>query len=130
MACANERDRYTERYTDYMTYMKSREVVDVAVEHAPCVIVLENLTNHRKTARDPIHDWPFNQLQEKIAYKATEAGLSVVTVDLAGTSATCRKCGCDDPVCRSGDTFDCLRCDYEVHADVTAAINIARHGGE
>lgn len=26
---------------------------------------------------------------------------------------------------RSGETFHCRRCDYEVHADVNAAINIA-----
>lgn len=121
MACSDER----ERYTDHMTHVKTREVVDIAVENAPCVIVLEELTNYRATAKDPIHDWPFNQLQEKIMYKATEEGIPTTKIDPARTSYTCRKCGCEEPMNRSGPAFSCLRCGYEVHADVNAAINIA-----
>ncbi|WP_228546165.1 RNA-guided endonuclease InsQ/TnpB family protein [Halegenticoccus tardaugens] len=122
--CLNEH----ERYTDHILNVASRRIVDLAADHAPCGIRAEKLTGYRDTADDPIHDWPYAAFQEKIAYKATAAGIPVVFVDPAGTSTTCRKCGQTDPEYRSGTEFACRRCGYEVHADVNAAINIARRG--
>lgn len=115
-----------DRYTDHITNVVSREIVDLAVEHAPCAIRIEDLTHYRETADDPIHDWPFAEIQEKIAYKATEAGIPVEVVDPRNTSVTCRRCGQTDPTYRDGVDFNCRRCRYEVHADVNASINIAR----
>ncbi|EMA17174.1 RNA-guided endonuclease InsQ/TnpB family protein [Haloarcula amylolytica] len=113
------------RYTDHITNVASKRVVDVAEEHAPAVIHLEDLTHYRETAEDPIHDWPFAEIQEKIAYKAHEAGIPVQVIDPRNTSVTCRKCGETNPAMRDGDDFECWECGYEVHADVNAAINIA-----
>jgi IS605 OrfB family transposase len=113
------------KYTDQVTDTVSRRVVDLASEHAPAVIRLEDLTNYRESASDPIHDWPFAEFQEKICYKATAAGIPVEFVKPRNTSITCRKCGQADPAARSGDSFHCRRCQYEVHADVNAAMNIA-----
>lgn len=115
-----------DRYIDHITNVVSREIVDLAVEHEPCAIRIEDLTHYRETADDPIHDWPFAEIQEKIAYKSTEAGIPVEAVDPRNTSVTCRRCGQADPVYRDGVDFDCRRCGYEVHADVNASINIAR----
>jgi len=114
-----------QRYTDHITNVASRRVVELAREHAPCRIHLENLTHYRETAADPIHDWPYAEIQEKIAYKAREEGIPVQTVDPAHTSITCRKCGATNPAFRDGADFGCWDCGYEVHADVNAAINIA-----
>ncbi|MDS0477913.1 transposase [Natrinema sp. 1APR25-10V2] len=114
-----------ERYTNHVTNTATREIVRLAERHTPAVIHLENLTDYRETATDPIHDWPYARLQEQISYKATERGIPVRFVDPAGTSTTCRKCGQRTPEARTGDTFHCRRCDYEVHADVNGAINIA-----
>lgn len=113
------------RYTDHMTHVASREIVDLAVEHRPCTIVLEDLTGYREAATEPIHDWPFAELQTKIAYKATEEGIPVVMIDAAQTSITCSECGSEHPKWRNGDTFNCRDCGYEVHADVNAAKNIS-----
>lgn len=119
--CRDEQRRYTEQVLD----TASRGIVDLAVEHKPAAIQIENLTHYRRTARDPIHDWPFALLQEKIAYKAKAEGIPVTAVEPRNTSITCRKCGQTNAEYRNGDEFKCTRCGYEVHADVNAAINIA-----
>jgi IS605 OrfB family transposase len=119
--CKGER----ENYTDHVTHAASREIVEFAREQMPCAIAVEDLTGYRETADDPIHDWPQHLIREKIAYKALEAGIPVVTVDPRNTSVTCRKCEQTDPAARNGPEFSCRRCGYEVHADVNAAINIA-----
>lgn len=115
-----------ERYTDHITNVASRRVVDLAREHTPAVIHLEDLTHYRETAEDPIHDWPFAEIQRKIGYKAREEGIPVQAVDPRGTSMTCRKCGSENPSARDGRDFHCLDCGYQVHADINAAINIAK----
>ena len=117
-----EQQRYTEQVLD----TASRRIVELAVEHAPAKIHLEDLTHYRETARDPIHDWPFALLQEKIAYKAAAEGIPVTAVAARNTSVTCRKCGQTNREYRDGADFSCARCGYEVHADVNAAINIAK----
>ena len=113
------------RYTDHITNVASRRVVDHALEHAPAVIYLEDLVHYRETAKDPLHGWPFAETQTKITAKATEEGLPVMTVDPRYTSTTCRQCGTVDEGARDGREFHCRLCGYEVHADVNAAINIA-----
>lgn len=121
----NARHSY-QNYTDHITNVASRRVVDLAVEHKPAAIQLEDLTHYRQRARGAIHDWPFAEIQEKIAYKATEEGIPVTAVDPRGTSTTCRKCGADNPSAREGHDFRCFDCGYQVHADVNAAVNIAQ----
>lgn len=113
------------RYTKQVTHTATRRIVDLAADHAPCVIRIEDLTDYRETATDPIHDWPYAMLQEQLAYKARDAGIPVEAVDPANTSITCRKCGETNPQMRDGTEFECWECGYEVHADVNAAINIA-----
>lgn len=120
--CRDEQRRYTEQVLD----TASRRIVDLAVAHEPAKIHLEDLTHYRETARDPIHDWPFALLQEKIAYKAAAEGIPVSAVEPRDTSVTCRQCGQTNREYRDGADFACSRCGYEVHADVNAAINIAQ----
>lgn len=114
-----------QQYTDHITNVASRRVVDLAVEHAPCRIQMEDLAHYRETATDPIHDWPYAEIQDKIVSKAKEEGIPVTIVDPRNTSITCRQCGETNPAMRHGDDFECWECGYEVHADVNAAINIA-----
>lgn len=114
------------KYTDHVTNIVSRRVVDLAVEHKPCQINLEDLTHLRETADNPIHDWPYAEIQEKIISKAQEEGIPVTMIDPRNTSMTCRKCGEVNPAMRSDRDFECWECGYEVHADVNAAINISK----
>jgi IS605 OrfB family transposase len=113
------------RYTEQETHTASRQIVDLAAAHAPCLIRLEDLSGYRETATDPIHDWPHGMLAEQIAYKAREARIPVEAVDPSKTSITCRRCGATNPAFRSGNDFRCGVCGYEVHADLNAAVNIA-----
>ena len=114
-----------ERYTDHVTHTAASRIVELAREYAPALIRLETLTHYREQAKEPIHDWPFSQLQEKIAYKAEQNGIPVERVDASYTSQMCRKCGNRDAEQRDGDRFYCPNCGYEIHADVNAAMNIA-----
>lgn len=114
------------RYTDHITNVASRRVVDFAADHAPSCIHLEELTHLREHVDDPIHDWPYAEIQEKIAAKATEEGIGVRFIDPRNTSLTCRECGRTTPANRDDRDFECVQCGYEVHADVNAAINIAQ----
>lgn len=115
-----------DKYTDHITNVASREIVDIAVEHRPSVIALEDLTDYREQAEDAIHDWPFAEIQEKIMYKSVEEGIPVDVIQAYDTSEECRKCGEQEHTNRDGDEFYCPNCDYEVHADVNAAMNIAQ----
>lgn len=112
-------------YTDHVTHVAARELVNCAEKHQPIGIAIEDLTHYRQDAPDPIHDWPYAELQEKVLYKATDAGIPVTKVNPTHTSIRCRKCGLESAANRSGTEFDCHRCGYAVHADVNAAINIA-----
>lgn len=49
-------------------------------------------------------------LTEQLAYKATEAGLPVETIDLAETSITCRQCEATNLTFRDRDEFACWEC--------------------
>ncbi|MFB6110317.1 MAG: RNA-guided endonuclease InsQ/TnpB family protein, partial [Halodesulfurarchaeum sp.] len=70
------------------------------------------------------HAWAFRRLYEYVEYKAEEHGIVVEQVDPAYTSQRCSKCGCTLEENRDGDSFECLKCGYAVHADYNAAKNI------
>jgi len=117
--------RERRNYTDTMTHTASCEIADLALEYEPCGIALEDLTGYRKSAEDPIHDWPYNQLQEKIKYKANEKGIPVREVNPAGSSVECWKCGTEEYAERKDRQWlVCDGCGDRRHADVNAAINI------
>jgi IS605 OrfB family transposase len=96
-------------------------------------IVLENLTNIRKTAKQrkgkqnrKLHSWSFTQLKSFIEYKAEEKGCKVVTINPAYTSQTCSRCGYVSRSNRKTQAiFKCRKCNYQLNADLNAAINIA-----
>lgn len=118
-------------YTDTMTHTAACEIADLAAEYAPCGIAIEDLTGYRKDAEDPIHDWPYFDIQQKILYKANERGLPVRKVNPAGTSAECWKCGSDEHATREErEWLVCDGCGDRRHADVNAAINIGLRAAE
>jgi len=63
-----------------------------------------------------------------LTYKASSAGRTVTVVDPRNTSRTCHECGNVDAGNRCLDTFRCIACGHEDHADINAAKNIARLG--
>jgi IS605 OrfB family transposase len=96
-------------------------------------IALEELKHIREriTVRQPqrrtLHSWSFHDLRQKIASKAQLAGVCVVYVDPRNTSRECPVCGCVDKRNRlSQSSFSCISCGHADHADMNAALNIAR----
>ena len=72
--------------------------------------------------------WSYFQLQEFLEYKAEELGKLVVYVNPAYTSQTCSNCGFKKKSNRNGCIFKCKKCNFELHADLNAARNIANLG--
>lgn len=84
----------------------------------------------RKAQRSPFSSWSFNDLRQKIEYKAKLVGIPVVLVDPRNTSRTCPTCGCIDKHNRKTQSqFLCVSCGYCAHADTNAACTIASRAG-
>lgn len=114
---ANFRNSVNHRY--------SRYIVDFAVKNKCGVIQMENLKEINKD-KVFLKNWTYYDLQEKIAYKAKEAGIEVRLVNPQYTSQRCSKCGYIDKENRlAQDVFICKSCGFKSNADYNAALNIA-----
>ena len=72
-----------------------------------------------------IHDAGWGQLLRMLAYKAEEAGRTVIAVDTRGSSQRCACCGHREPGNRPTQAeFRCQSCGHADHADINAARNI------
>jgi IS605 OrfB family transposase len=112
------------RFTQ-MLHRISNELVAEARETGCTVIAFEELTDIReRTGGSWGHKWAFNRLYEYVEYKAEAYGLDVEQVNQKNTSRRCSECGFTHPENRNGDTFECLKCEYQNGADYNAAKNI------
>jgi putative transposase len=103
----------------------SNELVDEARQNECSAIAFEDLTDIReRTGASWGHKWAFNRLYEYVEYKAAEYGITVEQVDPENTSRRCSHCGFTHPDNRESESFECLKCGYENHADYNAAKNI------
>lgn len=98
------------------------------------VFALEDLTEigksrclNRKMKRQ-LRSWSHFQLEKFIKYKAEGLGKTVVLIDPTCTSQWCSKCGWIDRKSRVGGHFHCVRCGFQLNADLNASRNIARLG--
>jgi putative transposase len=94
-------------------------------------IALEDLKGIRdrvtvkKPQRNRHAGWSFLQLRSFVTYKATLAGVLVVTVDPRNTSRACAECGhCEKSNRKSQSEFQCKQCGHSANADLNAARNI------
>ena len=103
----------------------SNELVSETRESDCSVIAFEDLTDIReRTGGSWGHKWAFNRLYEYVEYKAAEYDIDVAQVDPENTSRRCSRCGFTHPDNRQSESFECLKCGYENHADYNAAKNI------
>ena len=103
----------------------SNELVAEARDHECSVIAFEELTGIReRTGASWGHRWAFHRLYEYVEYKAAEYGITVERVDPVNTSRRCSHCGFTHPDNRESESFRCLKCGYQNHADYNAAKNI------
>jgi len=90
---------------------------------------LPNRASAKAGLNRSILDAGWGQLLRLIAYKAEEAGRTVIAVDAHHTSQTCSACGHVANGNRPTQAaFRCLACGHHAHADVNAAVNILRAG--
>ena len=104
----------------------SHEIVKFAKNHKCESINLEKLTKEGFNNRI-LRNWSYYELQSMIKYKAEREGIKVRYVNPAYTSQRCSKCGHIEKANRQTQArFKCIECDFELHADHNASINIAR----
>ncbi|HEY5596698.1 MAG TPA: transposase [Candidatus Bipolaricaulota bacterium] len=119
------------RWVRDLNHKISRQIVDIVAAHNGVLCVekllgIRDRTKFSKKLNRMVHGWPFAQLLSMIHYKAALAGVPVIEVDPRKTSQRCSCCGHQDRSNRpSQAVFCCKACEYEVHADVNAARNIA-----
>lgn len=126
-AAARRVARRQRRHADHVLHRLSGEVVGEAHTHGCVAIAMEDLTDIRETlpGGQRFHAWAFRRLRSYVAYKAREVGIAVVTVNPAGTSRRCSRCGhVASTSRRSQQAFRCTACGYAVHADYNAAKNV------
>jgi putative transposase len=126
-----KRRRKERLFTKDTNHRISKKIVETAQRHS-VGIALENLKGVRKRVtvkkglRYQLHSWAFNDLLQKVWYKAKKEGIEVKLVDPKYTSQECSSCGNIKRSNRKSQSlFSCQSCGYTVHADVNAACNIS-----
>ena len=97
--------------------------------------VLEDLTGIRsatEAVRYVMVSWSYYDLEQKLIYKAKEAGQKVIKVNPKYTSQTCPKCGHVERGNRDKHKhiFCCKNCNYTSNDDRIGAMNLYRRGIE
>ncbi len=117
-----------ERFVTWINHNISKEIVAMPFD----VFAIEDLTSIRVQSRTKrveftrkLNNWSFYQLEQFLRYKAEAAGKSVVTIDPRYTSQKCSNCGHIYKGNRKGNSFHCVKCGFQIHADLNAARNIA-----
>ena len=129
--------RRENRYVSDVNHKLAKTLV--AENERGTVFVLEDLSGVRNaTCRVKREDcyvsvsWPYHDLQQKLEYKASLAGCSVIYVDARHTSQTCPHCLNVDKKARDRRErlYSCPVCGYKGNDDRIAAMNIYRRGLE
>jgi len=109
-----------------MLHRIANGIIEEAAENGCTVIAFEELTGIRDRLSGASwgHEWAFKRLYEYVEYKAKLHGIDVEQVDPGNTSQRCSTCGFTHPDNRDGESFECLKCGYQNHADYNAAKNI------
>ena len=119
------------RFVQNTNHVISRQIVNLPYN----VIALEYLEsagmrrkNNGKRFNTMLGSWSPYQLELFVEYKAVEMGKMIIYVNPKYTSQKCSKCRYTDRNNRKGSIFHCLRCNFELHADLNASRNIGTLG--
>ena len=80
--------------------------------------------NRGKKQNKRLASWPFHQFGFLLTYKAQMLGKEVVYVDARYTSKKCSCCKAIQKESRKKSKYYCSECNFQLHADWNAAINI------
>jgi putative transposase len=127
-----KRRRKERRHATHVNHCISKKIV-AAAEGTGRGVAVEDLTGIRdrttvcRASRAEHSGWAFHQLREFLEYKCADAGVAFVAVDPRNTSRTCPACGCVDTRNRPSQAeFRCIHCALSGHADLFAALEVAR----
>lgn len=117
------------RFKKITNHTIAKQVVRLAKDTRRA-IALENLKGFRvtvrKSQRERLGKWAFDELQRFITYKAQLAGVPISQVNPRNTSRECSSCGYTSKTNRLAQSeFICTQCGFSLHADHNAALNIA-----
>ena len=120
--------RKEQRFVSNVNHCISKEIVSMLFD----VFTIEDLSSIRVQSRTrgidftrKLNNWAFYELEQFIRYKAEAMGKSIVTIDPRYTSQKCSTCGHIYKGNRKGHSFKCVKCGFQIHADLNAARNIA-----
>ena len=120
--------RKEQRFVSGVNHCISKGIVAMPFD----IFAIEDLTSIRVQSRNKgidftrkLNNWAFYELEQFIRYKAEAMGKSVVSIDPRYTSQKCSACGHLDKGNRKGHLFKCVKCGFQIHADLNAARNIA-----
>lgn len=114
----------------------NRAVNECFAEHEGCQFAYEHLSvatmKHKARAMNAyIRASNLAHIPEQIEWNAAKRGVQATRVKSAYSSQECSVCHYVDRANRPDQqTFCCQVCGYEVHADLNAAINVARRMGD
>ena len=127
-----KRSKKESRFANDVNHCISKQLV-LEAKRTSRGIALEDLkgiregVRLRKSQRNQLHNWSFDDLKQKIEYKCEKYGVPLVLVDPRNTSRTCPDCGHIDKENRkSQSSFVCQSCGFSAHADLVGATNISR----
>ncbi|EKX67374.1 transposase, IS605 OrfB family protein [Streptomyces ipomoeae 91-03] len=118
------------RHATHVNHHISKEIVLVAQRTGRGIAVeqlggIRDRVRLRRDQRGTLSSWPFHQLGQHLAYKATMAGVPFLEVDARHTSQRCPRCGHTERANRpTRDHFRCRRCGLAGPADVVAGVNV------
>jgi len=120
-----------QQFVAWVNHNISKEIVAMPYD----ILAIEDLTSIRVQSRTKgieftrkLNNWAFYELEQFLKYKAEALGKSVVTIDPRYTSQKCSVCGHIYKGNRKGHSFKCVKCGFQIHADLNAARNIADIG--
>ncbi len=123
--------RKEERFVSEVNHCISKEIVAMPFD----ILAIEDLTSIRVQRRTKgidfsrkLNNWAFSELEQFLRYKAEAMGKSVITIDPRYTSQKCSNCGHIYKGNRKRHSFKCVKCGFQIHADLNAARNIADIG--
>jgi putative transposase len=118
------------RRVEAIYHKVANRIIDEARKAKASTIVLEELTNIRKSVKRSkelngrLNRWSFRRLQQMVEYKAKLAGLNVAYVDAKRTSSLCPMCG--GRLSPNGHRILKCGCGLEEDRDVVAVKNLLR----
>ncbi|MFH1484914.1 MAG: transposase [Chloroflexota bacterium] len=128
----HKRKRKEARFATHVNHCISKHIVAKAKDTCRGIAIEElngirSRVTVRRSQRATLHSWAFHQLRSFLEYKATLAGVPIVSVDPRHTSQECPACGFVSRSNRpSQSIFSCISCGFAGPADTVAAGNIAR----